>query len=362
MADIVYGKRKYPCNNFNPKDIINRSLVISGQSETGKSFVLNSILASISKEVGRMYAFSSTATADEKFPLDNYTFSQLIRRDLDMDLIHNIHIYLENYKTKLSGIKKPGVIQKFAKMTMVYVYQHQSKFGREEKSVVSKLETKVLASKKIITKLTKNKAKDMLKDEKDELIKTLVGLYSKIIVRGCKLLVARIGKIPHADLKDVYECLIFNPKTVIVINDLSSDLKALKGQQLKEFQDLLDKGRHAELTIIILLHDWACMKKELRNAIHNHIFTSVEMVNNFISIQGYRGDLAKMLYDASAAIIQRDRSQPDDKKKFSMIFWMRLTGKIEYVVADPRGKQVPVGTKYYYDILMKKQRKEESLF
>ena len=152
------------------------------------------------------------------------------------------------------------------------------------------------------------------------------------------------------------------PKTVIVINDLSSDLKALKGQQLKEFQDLLDKGRHSELTIIILLHDWACMRKELRNAIHNHIFTSIEMVNNFVSIQGYKGEQAKMLYDASSAIIQRDRSQPDNKKQFSMIFWMRLTGKIEYVVADPRGKQVPVGTKYYYDVLLKKQKKEESLF
>lgn len=362
MADIVYGKRKYACNNFDPKDIVNRSLVISGQSETGKSFVLNSILAAISKEVGRMYAFSSTATADEKFPMDNYTFPQLIRRDLDMDLIRNIHVYLENYKTKLSTIKKPAIIQKFAKMTIIYLYQYQSKFSQTDKATVRKLEQKVLASKKIITKLSKTKSKDMLKDEKDGLIKELVGIYSKIITRGCKILLSYIAKVPNPDLKDAYEALIFNPKTVIVINDLSSDLKGLRGEQLKDFQDLLDKGRHSELTIIVLLHDWACMRKELRNAVHNHIFTSIEMVNNFISIQGYKGELSKMLHDASAAIIQRDRSQPDDKKKFSMIFWMRLTGRIDYVVADPRGKQVPVGTKYYYDILMKKQRREEELF
>lgn len=359
MDDIVDGRRRYKYNDFDINSIINRSMVISGQSETGKSFVLNSILSAISKHVGRMFGFASTALADEKFPFDKYTHPGLIKTHLDMGLIKNIHQYLEKYRGEIRAIREPKNIRLYAMAVMVILNKQHSKFTKEEKEMYGKILEKVKVATKIVAKFKTKSANDMNKDDRDKLIKSMVDAYVKVVIGGCRLLLDKSAKLVPAKLKRIFDLLIFNPKTVIVINDLSSDIRGLAKDDLKTFQDLLDKGRHADLTVIILLHDWACMKKELRNAIHNHIFTSVEMVNNFISIQQYKGELAKTLHDAAATIIQKDRSLPEGKKKFSMIFWMRLTGKIEYVVSDHRGKQVPVGTKYYYELAKKQQRKEQ---
>lgn len=361
MTDIVDGKRRYKFNNFNPDNIINRSMVISGQSETGKSYVLNSIMSSISKKVGRVFAFASTATADDKFPLDKYTHPGLIRKDLDMQLIRKLHLYLEEHKSKLAGIKEPSSIQMYAKATVMLLVKTSHKFGGHEKVMMAKIETKIKSVRKVKATLMTKKGQNMPKEERDKLKKEVVDAYVWVVVKGCQILFELAPKTVPAALKKAYECLIFNSKTVIIINDLSSEIGSLSKDDVKIFQSLLDKGRHSDLTVIILLHDWACMKKELRNAVHNHIFTSIEMVNNFVSIQQYRGETAKALRDGASAIIQKDRDQPEGKRKYSMMFWMRLTGHIEYVIADVRGKQVPVGMKYYYE-LAKKQQKKDDLF
>lgn len=359
MADIVDGTHRYLHNDFKVDDFLNRSLVISGQSGTGKSFVLNSILTSLAPHVGRMYGFSATAYADEGFPFSKYTFPELIRTNLDVKLMHQVHTYLIEFKKKLGKIKEISSIQKYAKATMVYLYTAQPKLSKSAKEIIDKLKIRIQKAKAIKIKLNSREGQNMIKDERDQILKKLTDIYTNVVVQGCRILLERFGKISNPKLKEAYDSLIFNPKTVIVINDLTSDMGKLKNPDFGYFQDLLDHGRHSWITVIILLHDWACMKKELRNAIHNHIFTSIEMVNNFISIQRYQGSASKKLHRAAEAIIQRDRALPPGKRKFSMMFWMRLTDKIEYVIADAKGKQIPVGIKYYYELSLKKQKREE---
>lgn len=361
MADIVDGKRKYKYNDFNPDNIINRSMVISGQSDSGKSFVLNSVMAAISKKVGRVFAFAPTADADDKFPLDRYTHPGLIRNHLDMPLIRRIHDYLTEYKKQLRKVKNLGNIQLLAKVTVSILLKISHKFDSEAKYVFGRIESKIRSVRKVKTELGSKHAKDLHKDDRDKLTNILVDAYAWAVIKGCRLIDEFSPKSMPSELRKAYECLIFNPKTVILINDLSSDLRTLAKDDLKIFENLLNQGRHSELTVIILLHDWICLRKELRNAVHNHIFTTIEMVNNFISIQQYRGETAKVLRDAATTIIQRDRELPPGKRKYSVIFWMVRTGNIEYVIADARGRQVPVGVKYYYE-LAKKQQKREELF
>lgn len=358
---IKEGKYIYHNNNFNKDSILKRSTIVSGQSGTGKSYVLNSMLNAIAPDVGRMYGFSATADADETFPFDEYTFPQMIHKDLNMTLIKKIHSYLEEKCGTIRKIKKKENISRYAKITMAIVMKYESKFGKEDRKTYDFLKKEAKKTGVLIKKISARLDQIRTKTERDSFIKKLVDIYVRIVIKGCELIISVAKKIPNKILNGVYNHLVFNPYTVIAINDLSNDVKALKGDDLKYFCDLFDRGRHVGLVIILLVHDWAQVKKEIRNAAHNFIFTSLEMVNNFVSIQQYKGDIAKDLNRAANIVIGRDRQLPEEKKRYTALFWMRLTNTYEYLIADPEGKQIGVGVKYWHDVAIKKRAKEKKM-
>lgn len=336
--DIIDGKNRYKYNDFNVPDFRGWSLIIAGQSGSGKSYILNSILASLSDKVGKMYGFSSTSLSDDKFPFDKYTFDWMISDKLDMRKMRNIHQFNEGKTGKIKTLKRLEHIKCFSQLTYRMMKQHGNK--SKAFSDINKLLKKAI---KVNLELSKHTKKITI-DEKHTLTHKLSHIHQKIVIIGCKYLIDHNIRL-EPTLERAYDLLTYNSHILIVINDLSNDLKALKGEDLKFMCDLYDKARHADITIITLVHDWNKVPKDLRFAAHNIIFCTIEMVNNFLGIQRFTKDTTQPFRKAASAIIEKDRSLPEGERKYNALFWMRLPNRFEYIRANPYQKQLPVGLK-----------------
>lgn len=333
---IASKKFKYRRNKFETKSFLDENIIISGPSKTGKSYLLNDILRSLASSLNLLMIFSGTAAIDPAFPMHKYTHPAFIHNKLDLPKLIQIVDTAERHMEEYRKTQDLDIISPIAE----YLYLETKKFRCEESQAIKKLAMRINTIKKEF-----NKLKDPVKNVTDQYKSQLVELYVKVILLQKRIIEAKQLPIKDEMVKLILRYIDYNPHICIVLNDLTDEYEALSKKDKVVFGVIFNRGRHACITMIMLIHNWTAIQPTTRATVRNIIFTSNEMITSFIGYQKMQGTEASKFRDAGESIIIKDRDQADKFKiKFSCPFFRKDINCFEYLQADPKGIQVYVGT------------------
>ena len=335
MDDIV-GKKgvRYKHNAFTRKTFHCKSTIMYGRSGTGKSYLLNEMLARMQDDFLMMLCFSATAEVDKMFPMNTYTPHPCIFEGLDIDKFLQI---MEASTKRMSKYRASRDIANLPKSAEVLRDIYSS---RVDKSAMSKYNT-------IIKAINKYQAEVVdVCDNKDDITAatdTIVGMYRLLMLAGKSYI-----KRHNVDLKKYTDeqliCIKYvkiNPYVLVVLNDLGDEINSLCKKDRTIFESFFNKGRHMGITIVILLQNPFQISKQARQAINNHIFTTTEVFQQYIESIPGGNVLKKKAGDAIDSIVGQDEKRATKDRTYAKIL---LNGDdIEYVTADKLGTQFPVG-------------------
>ena len=332
---IVYKSVKYNRNKFDPETFIGKTTIVTGVSKSGKSFILNSILRSIAPYVNTLTVFSGTAGADKAFPMTNYTDYRLIYNSI------NIPVLTRAINTAMSVIEKYNmyITLKMLEMSARYL---DKRYGKYIKASMKKKAEQIAEITKEF-KLLKSPDKNTI----DSFTNELVELYKKYVTGYKLIIVKRKIIVENATVCEVLKYVNYIKDNVIVLNDLTEEYVALTNKEKGIFDSILNKGRHAGITLIMLIHTWTGFGKQMRNSPHNFIFTSTALANNYTTLQNIKGIELRNFNDAIECTIARDKALPEKERKHICLLFEREPFKFSFIQADSRGKQVYVGIQYF---------------
>lgn len=339
---ITFRNNKYQRNNFDPKTFLGKTTVIPGTTGSGKSFMANSILYAIAPYVSTLTVFSASAENDKSFPMNRYTHPSLIYKRLDLNILQN-HL---DKSEEITGRYNSYTELPILKAAAIYLDKRYPKYISR---VMKLIKVKIDNLKNELKKL-----KDAAKPVKDKVLEEISVLYKRYLTLFKLILIKHEVFIENLEVVKVLQYVDYIIYSVILINDLTASYSALTKKERSIFDDIIDRGRHSGITLIMLIHSWSGFGTNIRNSPHNIIFTNVELANSYVSLQKLKGSDSRAFNDAIEGIISKDRALPDDQKKYNCILYDRPRSTFYFIRADPRGKQTYVGIPYFNKITSRK--------
>lgn len=332
---VMHRSTRYDRNNFDPKTFLGKTTIIPGTSGSGKSFMLNSILRSISPHVSTLLVFTGSAGTDKSFPMDRYTHPSFIYKNLNMAALER------------AIDKTIDLTENYNKYTDLVILEATANHleGRYSKYMTTKMKLRlgeILKMKEEVKNL-KSPTKPVIDKHKSELAE----MYKKYL-GGYKLVLYRKRVTIENDvIRKVLEYIDFVPYSAIVLNDLTDEFASLTNKEKGLFNSILNKGRHSGITLIMLIHTWNGFGTQIRNSAHNIIFTTAALAHSYASGQKMKGAELRTFNNAVEGIISKDRALPEEERTYDCLLFDRPQMKYYVIRADPRGKQVYVGIPYF---------------
>lgn len=336
-------------NKFDINTFKNKSTVMYGPTESGKSFICNDILNSIRKDMWLLIGISGSAYQDNSFPYTKYTTRSLIYTKLDMNIIIEI-LKTSAFRSELyNNARNPDALYN----CIPIIYKIYKQYNVQDEIHILKDTWITICS--IKSKIKKAKTKDK---------KTKLNI---IFVRMCRLLTNRCYKflkLNNIDISKTYSLesiipIIFckiNPNIVILFNDLGDQVASLNKKNQSIFVELFTQGRHNCITTILLTHGVTMLFAKARDNAHNNIFTRSETANQWLSTQKMDISTKKKIRSAIEEIITPDEKLPKEKRKYPKLIYSRDSG-LSFLCANALGKQHIVGDKRILSILKKNENK-----
>lgn len=352
MEDIL-GKKgvRYKHNAFTKSTFHCKSTMLYGKSGTGKSYLLNELLAKLKDEFLMMLCFSATADVDKMFPMYAYTPHPCIFEGLDIGKFEEI---METATKRMAKYRASRELVNLVKSAKVLKEVYSSRGDK-----------RALNSYNAIMKAINRYQKEVIDvcDNKDDITNAtdnIVGMYRILMLSGKTYI-----KKNSVDLEKYAEeqllCIKYvklNPYILIVLNDLGDEIGALAKKDRTVFEAFFNKGRHMGITTVILLQNPYQISKQARQAVNNHIFTTTDVFQQYIESIPGGNILKRKAGDAIESIVGQDEKRAPRDRIYSKIL---LNGDtIEYVTADKLGTQYPVGKPSFRKIMEAIEIKPES--
>ena len=242
------------------KYYLNRSTILFGASNSGKSTILVEILYLLRNLVPNIFVFAPTADANGAF--DGIIPSPLIFKSVDIDTLKNI------YKRQQAATKIYNKVNDLNKLRML--------FGKvaDNKSIEAARLAHSNASKFI-----KNKERDMSINfsERRSSIIDIEGVRDKYLKKLYKNVIRSSSKrLKHTNLTELDRYIVtyldFNPNCVVVFDDCGAILK--KFQKEEVVRKIIFQGRHNYINIILTLQDDLNLDSSIKKNAFVNIFTT----------------------------------------------------------------------------------------
>lgn len=313
-------------------ELLMHSTVIYGESGEGKSYITNTLLDALSDYINILHIFCPTAKVDKRFPLIKFTSPLFVHEVLDMKKIKAI---LDNCKHRKEMretiVDDPVKLSESVKKFILPLYK-----TRGEEALLRKTIAQYNKIKHIDKKFNYDDATlDDLEDHKRKIVK----LYH-ILMYNCKRYLRKCGLSIPEEYKEYSLPVLFydiNYRDIILTNDFGETLDALKKDDALIASQLVMKERHFGITTIHLIQNVNDIKKSDRQQIKVNIFVSPGSITSYINTLCIKGPLKKQLEEASEYILMADK-QKGDKRKYPVVIYLKMTGKVFYTYADSKLK------------------------
>jgi hypothetical protein len=302
----------------NAKYYLNRSTILFGASDSGKSTILLEMLYLLKDHVPNIFVFAPTADANNAF--EGIVPAPLIFKDVSIEKLEEI------YKHQQAATKIYNTVNNLTSLRKLFERVSDSKSMDAAKLAYNN--ANIIIQRKqndpMIDFLEKRSSIAEVKVVRDEYLKKLY----KSVIRCNKKRINNMN--PNPMTKYIIKYLDFNPNCVVVLDDCGAILK--KFQKEEVVKKIIFQGRHVFINIILTLQDDMYLDSSIKKNAFVNVFTTSRCAaayfeRNSSSFSKKEKEIADKIITAIFA--------PSAKKDYKKLVYIRDdSNPFRYTIAD----------------------------
>ena len=298
---------------------LNRSVILYGSSNSGKSTIIKDILYMLKDHIPNICVICPTNSLNKSY--DDIVPKQLIHSEVSENLIKDI------LKRQDISVKMYNMANNFDKLKSIYkglFKKNESKLSKINNtytSIKNKLENNnnIHFSEK---KINLNELENMHK-------KRLLKFYQTEITNNLKYI--NKCNIDDSD-KLIMKHININPNFLLIIDDAA--VSASVWCRYREIKELFFNGRHHRITFMIAFQDDKLLESSLRKNAFINIFTTEKVCNSFFerSTNGFTRAEKKRMSEISETVFNDKKLGTKNYKK--IVYLKDSLPTSYYMIAD----------------------------
>lgn len=300
------------------KYYLNRSTILFGASNSGKSTILVEILYLLKNHVPNIFVFAPTAEANNAF--DGFIPSPLIYKTVEITILKEI------YKRQQASTKIYNTVNDIPALRTLFERVADNKSIDVAKLTYANANA-IIQRKKNDININFVEKRSVISEVKEVRDEYLVKLYKHTIRTNRK----RLKNMGISDKeKYIIKYLDFNPNCVVVLDDCGAILK--KFQKEEVVKKIIFQGRHNYINIILTLQDDLNLDSSIKKNSFVNIFTTSRCAAAYFE----RGSnsFSKKEKECAAKIINYIFT-PSAKKDYKKLVYLRdEMNPFRYTIAD----------------------------
>lgn len=302
----------------NAKYYLNKSTILFGASNSGKSTILIEILYLLRDYVPNIFVFAPTADSNNAF--DNIVPAPLIFKTVDIDVLKEI------YKRQQAATKIYNTVNNLSSLRKLFEKVADYKSVEAAKLAYNNANA-IIQRKESDPTINFVERRSTMSEVKEVRDKYLSKLY-KSVIRCNK------QRLKNMELSEqsryIIKYLDFNPNCVVVLDDCGAILK--KFQKEEVVKKIIFQGRHNFINIILTLQD----DLNLDSSIKKNAFVNVFTTSRCASAYFERGSNSFSKKDKEIATkIITHIFTPSVKKDYKKLVYLRDDiNPFRYTIAD----------------------------
>lgn len=300
------------------KYYLNRSTILFGASNSGKSTILIEILYLLKDHVPNIFVFAPTAESNNAF--DNIVPSPLVYKNVEINILKEI------YKRAQAATKIYNTVNNLTCLRILFEKVADCKSVELAKLAYNNANA-IISRKKADLSLNFIERRSSISEVKEVRDDFLTKLY-KCVIRSNKRRLKNMGIIDKEQY--IIKYLDFNPNCVIVLDDCGAILK--KFQKEEVVKKIIFQGRHNYINIILTLQDDLNLDSSIKKNAFVNIFTTSRCASAYFE----RGSnsFSKKEKERASKIINHIFT-PSFKKDYKKLVYLRdEMDPFRYTIAD----------------------------
>jgi hypothetical protein len=302
----------------NAKYYFNRSTILFGASDSGKSTILIEILYLLKNYVPNIFVFAPTAEENNAF--DGIVPAPLVYRTVEIDVLKEI------YSRQQAATKIYNTVNNLTSLRKLFEKVADHKSVEAAKLAYSNANS-IIQRKQSDSSIDFVERRFAVSEVKKVRDNYLTKLYKSVIRDNKKRL--RVMELPE-QYRYIIKYLDFNPNCVVVLDDCGAILK--KFQKEEVVKKIIFQGRHAHINLLLTLQD----DLNLDSSIKKNAFVSVFTTSRCATAYFERGNnsFSKKEKEKANKIISHIFA-PSAKKDFKKLVYLRDDpNPFRYTIAD----------------------------
>lgn len=290
------GGREIPEFDKGIDYFLNRSIILYGASNSGKSTIIKDILHLVRKHIPNVCVICPTNKLNGSY--DGLIPKPLIHSEVKENLLNDI------LKRQSLNVKIHNLVNDKDKLEFLYGKMIEKNSKLLEKILnaydVVKSDLERIADKESLKKLKKEHDNRIISFYKDTIFSNVKHIHSLDLNENDKMLMRHIH---------------INPNFLIIIDDAA--VSANVWCKYASVKELFFNGRHHRVTFMIAFQDDKLLESSLRKNAFINIFTTEKVCNAFFnrSANNFSSQEKNMMADVASAVFKQTKSKEDNYKK-----------------------------------------------
>lgn len=300
------------------KFYLNRSTILFGASNSGKSTILIEILFLLREHVPNIFVFSPTADANNAF--EGIVPEPLVFKTVEIETLNQI------YKRQQAATKIYNTVNNLSSLRQLFERVADCKSVGTAKLAYNNANS-IIKNKEQDTSISFSIRRSSIAEVKDVRDKYLTKLYKNVIRCNRK----RLQNMNISEQsKYIIKYLDFNPNCVVVLDDCGAILK--KFQKEEVVKKIMFQGRHNFINIILTLQDDLNLDSSIKKNAFVNVFTTSRCASAYFERSS--NNFSKKEKKEAEKIITHIFT-PSVKKDFKKMVYLRDNMEpFRYTIAD----------------------------
>ena len=314
-----------------PQTFLNKSIILYGPSETGKTVLIKYILSTLQNTVPICMAFVPTDDPDSSSSYSHIINNRCIIRKLETATEKMKNLFIRQN----DGRKVTSLVNDVSKLKLLYEKNRIDKIDIMVNNII-----KTTNDGKNSVNANFNKTPEQKVEQLEQLEKIKNDKLREVYKKGIEKYKAQMIKdynekkisLTEEELK-ILKFLNYNNNIVVIFDDCMAEIN--KWGKDEEIKKIFFQGRHYNITTIISMHHDKGFHPDLRSNAFINIFTNAQVANNYFNTKnnGIGKELSKTIPKIIDKIFKQplDPTMPKNHKK--LVFIPRDDNQIQFVIA-----------------------------
>ena len=247
----------------NHKDYLNRTTIIYGRTNSGKSTIIDDIMYLCKDYIPTLFVIAPTNSSNNAYT--NRIPSQFIKKELDADWLEKLLKRQKHSAGAYINANKLDILK------AIYDKLPEDSSKTLELSIIKKAHCSIIYIDSLPMEFAQKKIqKHQILENRDAMLKKLY----KTNIRYNKVTLEKMNDLSKVE-KAALNFLDFNPNIMLILDDCASTFKKMY-KKTSAIKEIFYEGRHYFFTTIISSHDDKEIDSELRKNTSMSIFTTAQ--------------------------------------------------------------------------------------